>query len=91
MKAACRHTSYVSRYQAVSTGHLYASYRSCNAGSVVCAHLSSSFFPAVFFLFGAGILHSMEKATQFVHGTPRLAASQRTCYTMVALVTALVG
>jgi hypothetical protein len=32
----------------------------------------------VFFRFGVGILHSMEKATQFVHGTPRLAASQRT-------------
>jgi len=32
----------------------------------------------VFFLFGVGILHSMEKATQFVHGTPKLAASHRT-------------
>lgn len=32
-----------------------------------------------FFLrFGVGILHSIEKATQLVHGTPRLAASQRT-------------
>jgi len=34
--------------------------------------------PAVFFRFGTGILHSMENATQFVHGTPRLAASHRT-------------
>ena len=43
------------------------------------AHLSESFaFPCAFFLFGAGILHSMEKATQLVHGTPRLAASHRT-------------
>lgn len=45
------------------------------------AYLSESFaFPAVvFFRFGAGILHSIEKATQFVHGTPKLAASHRTC------------
>lgn len=44
------------------------------------AYLSESLdFPCVFFLLGAGILHSMEKATQFVHGTPKLAASQRTC------------
>lgn len=42
-------------------------------------HLSESLdLPWAFFLFGAGILHSMEKATQLVHGTPRLAASQRT-------------
>lgn len=27
---------------------------------------------------GGGILHSIEKATQLVHGTPRLAASHRT-------------
>ena len=41
--------------------------------------LSESFdFPCVFFLLGVGILHSMEKATQFVHGTPKLAASHRT-------------
>jgi hypothetical protein len=33
-----------------------------------------------FFLrFGVGILHSIEKATQLVQGTPKLAASQRTC------------
>ena len=31
-----------------------------------------------FFLFGVGILHSIEKATQLVQGTPRLAASHRT-------------
>jgi hypothetical protein len=31
-----------------------------------------------FFRFGTGILHSMEKATQLVHGTPSEAASQRT-------------
>ena len=43
------------------------------------SYLSDSLiFVAVFFLFGLGILHSMLKATQFVHGTPRLAASQRT-------------
>ena len=43
-------------------------------------YLSESFAlpAAVFFRFGVGILHSMENATQFVHGTPRLAASQRT-------------
>jgi hypothetical protein len=35
--------------------------------------------PCVFLRFGVGILHSMEKATQLVHGTPRLAASHRTC------------
>ena len=46
-------------------------------------HLSESFdFDCAFFLFGAGILHSMENATQLVHGTPRLAASQRTCVAM---------
>lgn len=33
---------------------------------------------AIFFRFGVGILHSIEKATQFVHGTPRDAASHRT-------------
>lgn len=33
---------------------------------------------AVFFRLGVGILHSMEKATQLVHGTPKLAASHRT-------------
>ena len=42
------------------------------------SHLSVSFFPPVFFRLGAGILHSIEKATQLVHGTPKLAASQRT-------------
>jgi hypothetical protein len=41
-------------------------------------HRSSSFLSAVFFLFGVGILHSMPNAVQFVHGTPRLAASHRT-------------
>ena len=45
------------------------------------AYLSSSFAldVVVFFLLGTGILHSMAKATQFVHGTPSEAASQRTC------------
>lgn len=43
------------------------------------AYLSDSFLPDVFFLLGVGILQSIEKATQFVHGTPRLAASHRTC------------
>jgi hypothetical protein len=46
------------------------------------AYLSESLaFPAavdVFFRFGVGILHSIEKATQLVHGTPKLAASHRT-------------
>ena len=74
--------SYASRYRAVSNDHLYASCCSYNAGGSIHAHLSSSFFPAVFFLFGARILHSMEKATQFVHGTPKLAASQRICYVL---------
>lgn len=41
-------------------------------------HLSDSFLPLVFLRFGVGILHSIWKATQFVHGTPRLAASHRT-------------
>jgi hypothetical protein len=43
-------------------------------------YLSESFaFPAaVFFLLGVGILHSIENATQLVHGTPKLAASHRT-------------
>lgn len=36
------------------------------------------FVDVALFLFGAGIRHSMEKATQLVHGTPREAASQRT-------------
>ena len=46
--------------------------------TAVFAHLSLSFFPAVFLRLGVGILHSIEKATQFVHGTPKLAASHRT-------------
>ena len=33
---------------------------------------------AVFFRLGAGILHSIAKAVQLVHGTPKLAASHRT-------------
>lgn len=33
---------------------------------------------AVFLRLGVGMRHSMEKATQLVQGTPRLAASQRT-------------
>lgn len=32
----------------------------------------------VFLRFGVGMRHSMEKAVQFVHGTPSEAASQRT-------------
>ncbi len=35
-------------------------------------------FAWLFLRFGVGILHSIEKATQLVQGTPRLAASQRT-------------
>ena len=43
------------------------------------AYLFESFcLEDVFLRLGDGILHSMLKATQFVHGTPRLAASQRT-------------
>lgn len=44
------------------------------------SYLSESFaLPVtVFFLFGVGILHSIENATQLVHGTPKLAASHRT-------------
>jgi len=52
-----------------------------HTSSVSCtdAYLSDSFFPDVFLRFGVGILQSIENATQFVHGTPRLAASHRTC------------
>lgn len=44
------------------------------------SHLSESFAlaAAVFLRFGTGILHSIEKATQFVQGTPKLAASHLT-------------
>ena len=64
----------------------------CNAISAtadvaqpVATDLSSSFALLVwfFFRFGTGILHSMENATQFVHGTPKEAASQRTYITSV--------
>ena len=42
-------------------------------------YLSESLpLPDVFFRLGVGILHSMLKATQFVHGTPSEAASHRT-------------
>lgn len=37
-----------------------------------------TFWP--FFRFGTGIRHSIWNATQFVQGTPRLAASHRTCW-----------
>lgn len=40
--------------------------------------LSSLSLFGFFFRFGVGILHSIPKATQLVHGTPRLAASHRT-------------
>lgn len=39
---------------------------------------SAAFTAEVFLRLGAGMRHSMEKAVQFVQGTPRLAASQRT-------------
>jgi len=39
---------------------------------------SLTFVDCNLFRFGVGILHSMEKATQFVQGTPKLAASHRT-------------
>ncbi len=47
----------------------------------VIPHLSESLALAwaVRLRLGGGILHSIEKATQLVHGTPRLAASHRTC------------
>lgn len=48
---------------------------------VVYLYLSESFAVDVvwvFFLFGVGIRHSIWKATQFVHGIPSEAASQRT-------------
>ena len=45
---------------------------------VLQTYLSVSFLDPVFFRFGVGILHSIENAVQFVHGTPRLAASHRT-------------
>src|SRR5262249_44736498 len=46
----------------------------------LATYLLPSFdFVWFFFRFGVGILHSMEKATQLVQGTPRLAASHRTC------------
>jgi hypothetical protein len=46
------------------------------------AYLLDSFcLDEVFLRLGEGILHSMLKATQLVQGTPRLAASQRTCET----------
>lgn len=53
--------------------------RSCRA-----THPSESFLLDVFFRLGEGILHSMPKAVQFVQGTPRLAASQRTCSALVS-------
>jgi hypothetical protein len=46
-------------------------------GAYLCE--SCVFTVAVFLRLGAGMRHSMEKAVQFVQGTPRLAASQRTC------------
>jgi hypothetical protein len=45
-------------------------------------YLSESLLCALvctFFRFGVGMRHSIWKAVQLVHGTPRLAASQRTC------------
>ena len=46
------------------------------------SHLSESFGcdppVVVFFRLGVGMRHSIENATQLVHGTPRLAASHRT-------------
>lgn len=48
-------------------------------GGLSTYRLSSLALFWVFLRFGVGILHSIEKATQLVQGTPRLAASQRTC------------
>jgi len=52
-----------------------------------CTDLSPSLALLVWFFLrlGTGILHSMENATQFVHGTPRDAASQRTWIASVLL------
>lgn len=52
--------------------------RSDNDGGVCYLSDSRPLLAWFFFRFGAGILHSMANATQLVHGTPRLAASQRT-------------
>lgn len=64
----------------MSTSLVISSFFTPMAGEL-CTHLSESFaaLACVFFLLGCGILQSIEKATQFVHGTPRLAASHRTC------------
>lgn len=50
------------------------------AGCVSLVSLASSLGFDVFvrFRLGTGIRHSIENATQFVHGTPSEAASQRT-------------
>lgn len=50
--------------------------------SIYVSYLPVSFLADVFFLLGAGILHSIENATQLVHGTPRLAASHRTWFSI---------
>ena len=53
--------------------------RPCSTTFRNAAHLSVSFALVwVFFRFGVGMRHSMEKAVQLVQGTPRLAASHRT-------------
>lgn len=66
--------------QQVHRGHYSCQHDAITTSPRGHAYLSESFaLPvAVFFLFGAGILHSIEKATQLVHGTPKLAASHRT-------------
>lgn len=52
-------------------------------GEGILMYLSESLDGAAlacaFFRFGCGMRHSIWKATQLVHGTPRFAASQRTC------------
>ena len=48
-------------------------------GATACTYSLESLGLEFFLRLGVGILHSIEKATQLVHGTPRLAASQRTC------------
>ena len=52
--------------------------------ALLSPYLSESFGPAAvlcgFLRFVWGMRHSIEKATQFVQGTPRLAASHRTCW-----------
>ena len=63
-----------------SSPNSLSSQRDCSNGGVL-THLceSCALVACVFLRLGVGMRHSMEKAVQLVQGTPRLAASQRTC------------